>query len=61
MKKRNKMHDIIYRLRKNKSINIDTKNRMIYYEYQNEEDKMRAKPIERLCKEFGFGRQAVII
>ncbi len=63
MKNRNKMHCIIYRVRKMGGVNIDTRKRTIFYEYQNDEDaaKMDLKPILRLCKEFGFVRQASII
>ncbi|WP_108822021.1 hypothetical protein [Dysgonomonas sp. Marseille-P4361] len=58
--KRNKMHCIIYRLRKSGGVKIDTRNRNIIYKYQQDEDKMQNKQIVRLCKEFGFARQAEI-
>lgn len=63
MKKKNKMHCIIYRIRKMGGVKINTRARTIFYEYQNDEDmaKMDLKPIVRLCKEFGFVRQAEII
>lgn len=52
---------IIYRLRK-QGVMIDTKNRVIFYEYLNpeQEAKMQTGPVLRLCKEFGFGRQSLI-
>ncbi|GAB6123064.1 hypothetical protein JCM30204_42140 [Dysgonomonas termitidis] len=58
-----KVRDIIYRLRKSGGVKINTKTRTIYYEYQNEVDmnKMHRKAVERLCKEFGFVRQAEIV
>ena len=61
-KRKNAMYCIIYRLRKIGGLKIDTRNRTIFYEYQNEEQeaKMEFKTIKRLCKEFGFGRQAEI-
>lgn len=63
MKKKNKMHCIIYRIRKMGGVNIDTRKRTIFYEYQNNEDeaKMDLKPILRLCNEYGFVRQAVMV
>lgn len=63
MRKKNKMHCIIYRIRKMGGVNIDTRKRTIFFEYQNDDDasKMDLKPIQRLCKEFGFVRQATIM
>lgn len=57
------MHCIIYRIRKMGGVNIDTRKRTIFYEYQNNEDeaKMDLKPILRLCNEYGFVRQAVMV
>lgn len=61
MKKNNDLHCILFRLRK-QGLNIDTKARTIYYEYNNpeQEAKMRTKAVKRLCSEFGYGRQAII-
>jgi hypothetical protein len=61
MKKNNNLHCILYRLRK-QGLNIDTKTRTIYYEYNNpdQEAKMRTAAVKRLCEEFGYGRQAEI-
>lgn len=44
-------------------VKIDTRARTIYYGYQNPEGmaKMERKAVVRLCKEFGFVRQAEII
>lgn len=60
---KNKMYCIIYRIRKMGGVNIDTRKRTIFYEYQNDEEKakMDLMPVLRLCKEFGFVRQAVIV
>lgn len=51
---------MIYRLRKSGGIKIDTRQRTIFYEYQNEKDalKMQKTAVLRLCNEFGFVRQA---
>lgn len=44
-------------------VKIDTRKRTIYYLYQNpaSEAKMNRKAVCRLCKDFGFARQAEII
>lgn len=57
------VYSIIYRLRKSGGVKIDTRARTIYYGYQNPEGmaKMERKAVVRLCKEFGFVRQAEII
>lgn len=61
MKKKNNLHCIVYRLRK-AGVKIDMRERTVYYEYQNATDAatMERKAVERLCKEFGFARQAQI-
>jgi hypothetical protein len=58
-----KAHSIIYRLRKSAGLKIDTRNRTIYFEYENaaDEKKMNRKAVRRLCSEFGFVRQATLL
>ncbi|GHV40379.1 hypothetical protein FACS1894179_06800 [Bacteroidia bacterium] len=58
----NKVHCIIYRLRK-RGYKINTRNRTIFFEYQNDEQlaNMADRCVLRLCREFGFVRQAAII
>lgn len=62
MKTTNKVHCIIYRLRK-RGYRIDTESRTIFFEYRTDEQaaKMDDRCILRLCREFGFVRQAEII
>ena len=60
MKNRNRMYRLTHKLRKSGGVKIDTRNRTIFYKYQAEEEKMKAKDVEILCSEFGFGRQATI-
>lgn len=58
---KSKMYKAIHSLRKQYvrgGVNIDTRNRTIYYEYQKEENIMSDKKIIMLCLEFGFARQA---
>lgn len=55
------MHCLAYRLRKkSQSVRIKTKERTIYYEYNNkeEEDFVRSPKMLRLVEEFGFVRQS---
>lgn len=55
-----RMYRLIYKIRKKRGGEIDTRNRTIFYKYQSEEGKMKDRDIELLCTEFGFGRQARI-
>lgn len=58
--KKQSMYNLIYNLRKFSGVKIDTLNRIIYYEYQKDEELMQYKKIIKLCKFFGFNRQAEI-
>lgn len=60
MKNKNIMYCLIYRLRKQEGINIDTRTRTIFFNHQYPES-MEVTAIKRLCDEYGFGRQARII
>lgn len=60
MRKNNVMHCIMYRLRKrNIVLNIDTKNKTIYYNYDKPET-INSIAIKRLCVDFGFSCQAMM-
>lgn len=55
------MHCLIYRLRKkNAVLKINVKQKTIYFDYLKPET-VEINQIKRLCKEFGFNRQAMII
>ena len=62
MKNKKRMYNMIYRIRKSGGVNIDTRKRTIFYTYQNTDSglKMNDNRIVKLCKEFGFVRQAII-
>lgn len=57
-----KMYSAISRLQKY-GVRVDVDNRTIFYKYQDADSELRMKSraVVRLCKEFGFARQAEII
>lgn len=60
---KNKMYCLIYRLRQSGVANINTRQRTIYFVWDDTEqiDSMNRKTVERLCNEFGFVRQSSIV
>lgn len=54
--KKSSMYYLIYAVR-SKGIKVDTQNRTIFYPY-GDESKMNDLRIEKLCKIYGFARQA---
>jgi predicted adenine nucleotide alpha hydrolase (AANH) superfamily ATPase len=64
MKLDGKAYNILYRIRKS-GVKIDTRKRTVYFDYDGKgstpsERMMKEKPVERLCKEYRFYRQAII-
>lgn len=57
---RNVMHCIIYRLRSKWGLNIDTRERTIRFQFDDERQNelMNLAPVKRLVDEFGFGKQS---
>lgn len=63
MAKNSKMTYLLRVVRKKyKWIDIDTRNKTIYFDINNEEEvsTMEAKNVKRLCVEFGFARQSTL-